>query len=265
MHKEQLENFRKWFDGFVAGFYGDDEYVNANIRLKEVHTGQVCREMVWLAGEVGLNQTDTQLAEAIALFHDVGRFDQFRQYRTYVDFRSINHCLLGVDVLDKHKVLAGLDEKEKGIITTAIRLHGLKQLGTELDAETATFAKLIRDADKLDIYRVVIDAYRQYRSDPENFDLELEFDDEPYCSKHVVEAVLANKRINYSDLETLSDYKLLMLSWVYDVNYTATLEQIKQRGFIRDISEMLGGTEEIAKVVRVTGNYIDQRINDAKL
>jgi len=262
MTNKQLEKFRKWLDSYIAGFYGDDEYVNANIRLKEVHTGHVCCEMTWLTGRVGLSAEDTCLAGAIALLHDIGRFEQFRRYRTYVDFRSTDHNLLGIDVLDNHNVLADLDEREKDTIITAIKLHSIIQLPAELDEETAIFARLIRDADKLDIYRVVIDAYRQYRSDPENFNLELEFEDDPYCSEHVIEAVLAQKRISYSDLKTLTDYKLLMLTWVYDVNYTAALERIRERGFIQDVLELLPDTEEMTKVIQMIENYIDQRINN---
>ncbi len=261
MKKEQLENFRKWFSDFVAGFYGDDEYVNNNIRLKELHTEHVCREMSWLTEKLDIPQPDTLIADTIALFHDVGRFEQFKRYRTYVDFRSTDHCILGLQVLENHNVLSPLTEKEKHIITTAIRLHGQKQLPAGLDEETAVFARLIRDADKLDIYRVVIDAHRQYRDDPENYNLELEFDDNPYCSRRVVDAVLAQKRLSYSDLETLSDYKLLMLTWIYDVNYTVTLERIKQRRFIQDVQELLPATEEMTKVVQTAENYINQKIS----
>ncbi len=158
-----------------------------------------------------------------------------------------------------------MDEKERDTIVTAIKLHGIIQLPDDIDEEVAVFARLIRDADKLDIYRVVTDAYRQYRDDPENFNLELEFDDKPHCSKKIIDAVLARKRINYSDLETLTDYKLLMLTWVYDVNYIATLERIKQREFIDAVSELLPDTEEIAAAVSTTKDYIDQRINGEKL
>ena len=97
--------------------------------------------------------------------------------------------MLGVQILDSHNVLSPLTEREKRMINTAIKLHGRKKLPDGLDEGTATFAKLIRDADKIDIYRVVIDAYRQYRDDPENFNLEIEFDDNPYscASMYIVE------------------------------------------------------------------------------
>jgi hypothetical protein len=95
MEQGQLEKFRAWFNDYVAGFYGDDEFVNANIKLKEEHSKRVCKEMLYLADELGLPDEQRRIAEATALFHDIGRFEQFARYRTYNDPRSVNHCLLG--------------------------------------------------------------------------------------------------------------------------------------------------------------------------
>ena len=90
MEQEQLEKFRDWFDGYVAGFYGDDEFVNANLKLKEEHSRRTCEEMRYLACELGLSGNQKRIAEVIAILHDVGRFEQFVKYRTYNDPRSVN-------------------------------------------------------------------------------------------------------------------------------------------------------------------------------
>ena len=49
MEQEQLEKLRAWFDDYVAGFYGDDDFLNANIKLKEEHSRRTCEEMLYLA------------------------------------------------------------------------------------------------------------------------------------------------------------------------------------------------------------------------
>ena len=105
MKQGQLEKFRDLFDDYVAGFYGNDEFVNANLQLKEEHSRRTCDEMLYLAYEIGLSENSRRIAEVIALFHDIGRFEQFVTYRTYNDPRSVDHCLLGVEVLRKKKVL----------------------------------------------------------------------------------------------------------------------------------------------------------------
>jgi len=74
MQKEQLEMFKEWLTDFVRGFYtADDDFLNANIQLKECHTHRVCNEMRQLTVALKMDDSDTLLAEAIALLHDVGK------------------------------------------------------------------------------------------------------------------------------------------------------------------------------------------------
>jgi hypothetical protein len=260
MNSEQLIKFKAWFDKFVAGFYGDDEYINANIKLKEEHSRRVCSEMLYLADELRLMDNQRLLAETIALFHDVGRFPQFAKYQTYNDPRSVNHCLLGIEVLQKGNVLTQLPDDERETIETAIRYHGEKELPSNLTGDTLLFSKMIRDADKLDIFNVVIKAYIQQRDDPDNFKLEIEMPDEPRCTPEVLDAILTGGRIDYKALKTLNDMKLCALGWVYDVNFTPTLSRLKQRRHLETIFEFLHDTPDIHKVRDKIFAYVDSRI-----
>jgi len=260
MQQKQLDNLRKWFGEYVAGFYGNDVFVNANIELKEKHSKKVCEETVWLAERLGLSDNQKCIAQAIALLHDVGRFEQFKRHRTYNDARSCNHSLLAVDVICKEKILEGLDRKEQEYIETAIKYHGDKELPEELDSETTLYCKLIRDADKIDIYRVVLEYYEQYRKDPQSFKLEIELPDEPWYSDEVLQKVINGELIDYRLLKTWNDCKLIQLSWVYDVNFVPTLERIRQRGFLEKVIDFLPANEDIERVRRKVLEYVDSRI-----
>ena len=255
-----MKKFRVWFDDYVAGFYGNDEFINANLKLKEKHSRRTCKEMMYLAQELNLSANQKRIADVISLFHDVGRFEQFVKHRTYSDFRSVNHCLLGLEVLRREKVLEQVDRYEMELIEKAIEYHGLRELPADLDEESLLFSKLIRDADKLDIFYVVTEYYRQYRDNPQEFMLELEFPDEPTYSAEVVEGILEGRRIDYSKLRTLNDMRLCLLGWVYDVNFTATLKRIKQRGFLEKIFDFLPETGDIDKVRGKIFEYVDSRI-----
>lgn len=257
MHRKQLEDFVKWFDNYVAGFYGDDAYLNANLKLKEDHTKRVCRETIDLADHLGLGENDRLLAETIAIFHDVGRFRQFVEYRTYCDARSTNHNLLSLEVLRQNNILDILQEGEKKIITTAIELHGAKKLPDDLSAEDALHAQLIRDADKLDIYYVSLKSQKEYRENPEKFMLEIEFPDEPWCTAEVFEAVINGELVDYADLHTFNDMRLLQLGWVFDVNFIATFECIRQRGYLEELCGYLSCTDKAAKVKKAVLDYVD--------
>ena len=260
MEQKQLENFRAWFGDYVAGFYGDNEFVNANLELKEEHSRRTCEEMLYLAEQLGLEANQRQVAEVIALFHDIGRFKQFIKYRTYNDPRSVNHCLLGLEVLRQTKALEGLDEAEKQLIEKAIEYHGLKELPKGLDGQSLLFSKLIRDADKLDIFYLLMESYKQYRDNPKKFMLEIEFPDEPGYSPEVVQRILCGQRVDYSELRTWNDMKLLQLGWVYDVNFTATFKRLKQRRFLERIVDFLPRTKDTEKVRNKVFEFVDSRI-----
>jgi len=260
MEQEQLKKIRVWFDDYVAGFYGDDEPINANLKLKEEHSRRTCEEMLYLAEELDLAANQKRIADVIAILHDIGRFEQFVKYQTYNDSRSVNHCLLGLEVLHRRKVLEQVDRKSRELIEKAIEYHGLRELPGDLEGERLLFSKLIRDADKLEVFYVVTEYYRQYRDNPEEFMLELDFPDEPGYSAGVVEGILCGRRIDYSKLRTLNDMKLCQLGWVYDVNFTATLKRIKQRRFLEKMFDFLPKTEDIDKMRGKIFEYVDSRI-----
>lgn len=260
MEQEHLKKFKVWFADYAAGFYGKDKFVNANLKMKEEHSQRVREEMSYLAEELGLSDNQRRIADAIALFHDVGRFEQFVKHRTYNDSRSVNHCLLGVGVLRREKVLEQVDRREKELIEKAIEYHGLIEIPSGLEEELLLFSKLIRDADKLDIFYVVLEYYKQYRDNPTEFVLELDYPDKPGYSDEVVEWILRGQRIDYGRLRTLNDAKLCQLGWVYDVNFTVTLKRIKQRRFLEKTFDFLPESKDINKVRKKIFEYVESRI-----
>lgn len=260
MQQEQLDRFKRWFDEYTNRFLDDDAYVNANLQLKQAHTRRTCQESVFLAGELALDDNQTRIAELIALFHDVGRFPQFTQYRTYNDPRSVDHCRLGVEVLQQEGILDMLPAEERRWVETAVEHHGRKSLPADLKGQTLLFAKLIRDADKLDIFRVVVDGYKRYREDPEAFMLEIELPDVPEHSPDVLEAVLNGQLIDYTKLRTLTDMKLCQLSWVYDLNFGASLRRIQERGCLQDLFSFLPPNTEMERVQQKIVEYVDAKL-----
>lgn len=260
MNKEQLGKFRSWFDGYVGGFCSSDEFVNANIKLKEEHSRRVCSEMLYLADELKLDENKRLLAETIALFHDVGRFPQFARYRTYNDSRSVNHCVLALEVLKEEKILLPLSAEERETIETAILYHGAKELPESLSGDTSLLSKMIRDADKLDIYNVMIKLFIQQRDDPDNFKLEIEFPDIPQYTPEVLDAIITGRLVDYKRLKSCNDMKLCVLGWVYDINFPATLKRIRQRRYLENIFDFLPDNVDTRKVREKIFACVDSRV-----
>lgn len=260
MTPEQVGKFYCWFEDYVTGFYGKDEFLDANIKLKHEHSLRTCEEMKYLTDALILGDNQKRIAEVIALLHDIGRFAQLCKYRTYNDHISADHCQLGLEVLREEGVLDNIERNERRIIEKAIKYHGRKRLPDSLNGEALLYSKLIRDADKIDIFYVVITIYEEYRNDPESFKLEIELPDRPECSKSLLKKILKGHRINYSSLKLWNDVKLLQLAWVYDVNFVPTLKRIKKRKFLERIVDFLPETEDIEAAKEKILNYVDARI-----
>jgi len=260
MEQRQPERFKRWFSQYSNRFFGDDEYVNANLRLKQEHTARTCSEIVHLAQELALDDNEVRIAELMALFHDVGRFPQFAQYRTYNDSRSIDHGQKGVQVLRAEGVLDSLPTEERQWVETAVGLHSRKSLPSALKGRALLFTKLIRDADKIDIFRVVTDYYRRYREDPNSFPLEIELPDVPEYCPEVLEAVMSEETVDWAKLRTLTDAKLCQLGWVYDLNFTPSLRRIDERGYLTDLISLLPQDDAIQRLCRKIVEYVDLRL-----
>ena len=104
-----------------------------------------------------LSERETELARIIALFHDIGRFEQFMRYRTFNDDISENHAEIAIRVLKQQHFLSAFDDKTVKIITATIANHNIPVLPEISDPDVLLFSRLLRDADKLDIWRLTLD------------------------------------------------------------------------------------------------------------
>jgi len=262
MEQQQINNkkFQKWFNDYVAGFYGNDDFVNANIKLKDDHSRRVCDETQFLTEKLNLPEDKKRTAYLIALLHDIGRFEQFKTYRTYRDATSVNHAVFGIEILRKEKLLDDIPAEKRRLIEKAIEYHNLKELPAGLDGDLLLFSKLLRDADKLDIYYIVAEYYKQYEQDPEGFKLEVELPNRPGYTKKVLQKVLTGRRVDYTELQNWNDMKLCQLSWVYDLNFQPAFERLKQKGYLEMIISFLPETDDIKKAAQKVLNFVVEKI-----
>ena len=263
--KTELEALQKWFTEYVRGFYtnGADDFLDRHVRLKEEHTARVCEEMRLITEGMGLSREEEHLAQAAALLHDVGRFEQIRKYRTYADPKSVNHGQLGVEILDKEGILNDLSANERAILKTSVHWHSAKTLPEGLDEQTAMFCKLVRDADKLDVLDLLIGNFRRYYDDPEHFDLEVEFSDRPDVSEPVIQSVLDRRLVDYRQIQTLHDAQLVLLGWVYDVNFSQTLRRIVRKQYLEQIAAFLPDRPRLRQAIDSVFCYVRRQIGDS--
>lgn len=259
MENKLIKDYYEWFHSYVKRFYGEDSVVNQNIELKEKHTLNVAKHSVSIAKSLELSEEETITAEIIGLFHDIGRFEQFRTYKTFRDYLSVNHAALGVKILEEYEVLKDLDESRQNIIIKAINLHNTKELPNDLNKEEALFCKLIRDADKLDIFRVIIEYEDERKNNPNPALDNLPFT--PGYNKELLEDIFANKKINNNSLKNYNDRKLYELGWITDLNFPFSFDYIKEKKVLNILINCLPEDEEINKLFK----YLEQYIEDSRL
>ncbi len=259
MNPKDLEYLKAWFETYVVGFYTDDPIHNSTIRLKEKHTEHVCRNMKLLGNALGLSDQEMVLAETMGLFHDIGRFKQYAVYGTFRDAESENHALLGLRELAAHDVLAGCTRDEKKCITKAIACHNIPEIPVSENGKTLLFIRLLRDADKLDIWRVFIDYYKARDKHP-NPVVEIGLPDDPFFSPKVVAALNEDRFVRIKDLKTSNDFKLLLISWVFDLNFAYSFQMVKDRKYIEKIEAILPPSEKISAAVKHAYDYVARHL-----
>lgn len=78
---------------------------NDKVRLKIEHTYRVSELCEIIARSLGLPEKDVDVAWLIGLLHDVGRFEQLRNFGTFNDGESIDHAVYGAKILfDEGKI-----------------------------------------------------------------------------------------------------------------------------------------------------------------
>ena len=236
-----------WMRNYMQSFYTDDVEVQQGILIKEIHSYYVTSIALRLARELKFDEHDKNLAEIIGLFHDAGRFRQYQVYRTFNDSQSEDHAELSLKVLEEEMpYFHSLAPEDQSLIKIAIQNHNKKTIETAKTSREILFTKLIRDADKLDIYRVLSPYLDQENADKmPNF---IKGKNHPEISSDFVQDFCDGNQADYRKIRTNGDRKIVRLMWLYDVNFPWTMQMIKRRGYIERIVRALPMNQDVEKL-----------------
>ncbi len=259
MHESDLEHFSGWFSSYTRRFYTPSQEDMRNILLKERHTHMVLNSMERIVQWLSLNTNDALIAKSIAVFHDIGRFSQYAEYRTFKDNESINHALRSMDVLIEEGVLNRLDRDEIEIILKAIELHNAFTIAGCVDARTELFIKLIRDADKVDIWRVFAEYYSLPASERAS-EAGMGLKDDTSYSTEVIDFIKQGRVVPFALVKGINDLKLMQLSWIFDLNFEPSFRLVKEKGDLHRIAETLYPSDDIKEIVGSILGFIDRKV-----
>ena len=226
--------------------------------LKVVHTYHVVDNAKTIATNLNLSEEDINLAELIALLHDIGRFEELNFLKKF-DSVGFDHASYGVKMLFDENLIRDFieDNRYDDIIRVAIDNHSRLAIQDGLDERSLLHSKIIRDADKLDNFRVKkeekIEAIFPGKVKNKN-DLE-----SSAVSDKVFETVKNNKCIDIHDRTTLLDYWVCVLAFVFDLNFKETYQIVKDNDYINILIDRFkyNDSETITRM-----EYIRNIIND---
>lgn len=237
----RLKEFRDWFHNYCNSFTELNQQQILKFRLKEKHSYEVVNCIAEIADALNLTTDDKRIAETIGLLHDLGRFEQIKQFNTFSDAASMDHGDFGVEVIKDFNLLDSVDPPTREIIFQSVKYHNkfqLPNLEPDIDEKTLLFIKLIRDADKIDIFRVIMEVFTDHADEEANsIIVDLNLDDK--ISDNVFEHFMNNQIIHKRDVFYLNDYRVLILSWIHDINFPRTVEIFTERNYFTIIADTL--------------------------
>jgi len=237
-----IERVRAWFDAFVAGHRMGDPLDDARIGLKRGHCLLVMDEARAQAMELGLSPRLTDLAAIAGLVHDTGRFPQYQRYRTFRDADSANHALLGTAALARHGGLDGLTDRDRRLVRGSIAVHNRRTIPKALvsggDQEALTLVRIVRDADKLDIARVMLEHFKTPNDKDDVVFLGLP-DLPDRFNPSLIQDIEAGRIGDYHAMGSVNDFALLLLSWINDMAFARTRRLFFERGHVGGLFAVL--------------------------
>ncbi len=258
INNELMQYFRNWFYRYIETFNSSEKNIRENILLKKMHTDRVCEEILQIGRKLDLKEDALRFSELTALFHDIGRFEQYAGYKTFADYKSENHAELGVKILKKSGVLNCLNDSSRDLVYRIVSYHNRACLPERETDRCLFYTKLLRDADKLDIWKVLTDYYLR-KDGVLNSAIELELPDTPEISDKVYEAVINKRIVDAHHVRNLNDFKVLQIGWVFDVNFKPAMDALIYRNYIEIICSVIPASEKLKKIKEVVNRYVEKQ------
>ena len=235
-----LEKCKNEFLKYTEKFNFEKE----GIKRKQLHSLRVMGESKKVAKALKLNKEEIELAELIGLLHDIGRFEQYNRENEQCNEMLLDHANLGVEVLVKDDYMKKyIDDKHYiPIILKAIKNHNKLKIEDDLNEEELLYAKIIRDADKLDIFYEGVEIYWNTKKEKENIE-------NSKISSKIEEQLKNEKQVKKlgNERNDTVDSLLMLLSYIYDINFRETLEIIDKENYVNKILNRFDFKDEKTK------------------
>ena len=251
--KINIEEAKEEFIKYTENFNTKDK----NVKRKQQHSIRVMKIAEQIATNLKLSEEQIQLATLIGLLHDIGRFKQYTDIGLGNNLEGFDHGDYGTKLLFKEGLIRKFIETNKydEIIKKSIKNHNKFSIEAGLTQEELLFAKLIRDADKIDILYESIDIY--YKNNEEE------------VNKSVLSEKIYNEFTKKATIKKGKDDITCVIAFIYDINYKTSFEIIKEKDYINKIIDRYNFKDQSTKIKvdeikKIANEYIKEKIMEEK-
>jgi putative nucleotidyltransferase with HDIG domain len=227
-------------------------------KLEEIkaHSIRVADNTLLLANVVLQTEEEKGIATINALFHDIGKASMVSKNLEALIIQR-DHATVSSKIIQQMEFYQELTADFQVIILKAVESHNKQKL-PKLDNEQQTiFAQLLRDADKLDIYD---SAYRFFK---EKYGIQpvitIDLNKNSEVSEKIIKSIMAGKPASVEDMKSMNDYKLLLLSMAFDLNFKYTFRIMSEKQYIQKIYETLPKRDQIIDVYRNIKLFVENK------
>ena len=264
------------FAEYVRNYYPSDE----KIKLKIDHTYRVAGLCQRIAESLGLSEPDVDIAWLLGMLHDIGRFEQIRRFGTFNDVQSVDHAEFGADLLFKEGLIrkfaegyyeecelarSGNEEaeqiiknnehhnKDTGLLELAIRQHNKYRVKEDLTERQRMFCDILRDADKVDIFKVNADIPMEIIYDVTTEELK-----NGVITKEVLESFYKKETVLKSVRRSAVDHIVGHISLLFELVYKESYRQAKEQGYVYKLLDFKSDVPEVNAEFDDMRKYVDE-------
>lgn len=256
-----IKKAKRVFREFLNKYNNDED---PGFKLKVIHTEYVTENAKNIAIKLNLSKEDVELAELIGLLHDIGRFEEITYLKEF-DGEKFDHASYAVKMLFEDNLIREFieDSSYDEIIKVAIDNHSRLSIQEGLDSRMLLHAQIIRDADKLDNFRVKIDEKIEniFPGKVRNQE-EME---SSIVSQRVLEKVKSHKSVALNDRKTALDYWVCVLAFVFDLNFVESFMIVKSNNYIDTLVDRFDyknreTRDKMNEIRTIINSYVESRI-----
>lgn len=264
------------FAEYVRNYDLSDE----KIKLKIDHTYRVAGLCQRIAESLGLSEPDVDIAWLLGMLHDIGRFEQIRRFGTFNDVQSVDHAEFGADLLFKEGLIRKFAEgyyeecelaepenqedeqiiknnehhnKDTGLLEMAIRQHNKYRVKEDLTERQRMFCDILRDADKVDIFKVNADIPMEIIYDVTTEELK-----NGVITKEVLESFYKKETVLKSVRRSAVDHIVGHISLLFELVYKESYRQAKEQGYVYKLLNFKSDVPEVNAEFGDMRKYVDE-------